>query len=104
MTPALHKIWCDEDEHTRYEHFADFNEWLDSEEGQAVRVEYGVDALPQPSKVLFSGDRSGYDEAYSWAGAALDRAAEQADIATNAVRLSLRHPHTNNNLIAGNHR
>lgn len=35
MTPALHKIWCDEDEHYRYEHFADFNEWLDREEGQA---------------------------------------------------------------------
>jgi len=64
MTPALHKIWCDEDEHYRYEHFADFNEWLDSEEGQAIRVEYGVDALPQPSKALFSGDRSGYDEAF----------------------------------------
>lgn len=64
MTPALHKIWCDEDEHYRYEHFADFNEWLDSEEGQADRVEYGVDALPQPSKALFSGDRSGYDEAF----------------------------------------
>ena len=45
MTPALHKIWCDEDEHYRYEHFADFNEWQDSEEGQAVRIEYGVDAL-----------------------------------------------------------
>jgi len=28
MTPALHKIWCDEDEHSRYEHFSDFNEWL----------------------------------------------------------------------------
>lgn len=64
MTPALHKIWCDEDEHTRYEHFADFNEWLDSEEGQAARLEYGVDALPQPSKALFSGDRKSYDEAF----------------------------------------
>lgn len=64
MTPALHKIWCDEDEHTRYEHFADFNEWLDGDEGQDARVEYGVDALPQPSKALFSGDRSGYDEAF----------------------------------------
>lgn len=64
MTPALQKTWCDEDEHNRYEHFADFNEWLDSEEGQEVRVEYGVDALPQPSKALFSGDRSGYDEAF----------------------------------------
>lgn len=64
MTLALHKIWCDEDEHHRYEHFADFNEWLDSEEGQAARVEYGVDALPQPSKALFSGDRRSYDEAF----------------------------------------
>ena len=64
MTPAQHKIWCDEDEHYRYEHFADFNEWLDSEEGQAVRAEYGIDALPQPSKALFSGDRSGYEEAF----------------------------------------
>ena len=64
MTPALHKIWCDEDEHYRYEHFADFNEWLDSEEGQEVRAEYGVDALPQPSKALFSGDRNGYEEAF----------------------------------------
>ncbi len=64
MTPALHKIWCDEDEHTRYEHFADFNEWLDGEEGQTVRLDYGVDALPQPSKALFSGDRKSYDEAF----------------------------------------
>jgi len=54
MTPALHKIWCDEDEHYRYEHFADFNEWLDSAEGQAARVEYGVDALPQPPVRRFS--------------------------------------------------
>lgn len=61
---ALPKIWCDEDEHYRYEHFADFNEWLDSEEGLDVRAEYGVDVLPQPSKALFSGDRSGYDEAF----------------------------------------
>ena len=45
MTPALHKIWCNEDEHYRYEYFADFNEGLDSEEGQAVRIEHGVDAL-----------------------------------------------------------
>ncbi|GAB2949150.1 hypothetical protein GCM10027182_16670 [Aquaspirillum soli] len=46
MTPAQHKIWCDEDEHSRYEHFADFNDWLDSEEGQAARIDHGVDALP----------------------------------------------------------
>lgn len=64
MAPALHKIWCDEDEHYRYEHFADFNEWMDSEEGLDVRAEYGVDALPQPSKALFSGDRNSYDEAF----------------------------------------
>jgi hypothetical protein len=64
MMPALHKIWCDEDEHYRYGHFTDFNEWLDSEEGLDVQAEYGVDALPQPSKALFSGDRSSYDEAF----------------------------------------
>ena len=64
MTPALHKIWCDEDEHYRYEHFADFNEWLDSEEGQTAQAEYGVDSLPQPSKALFTGDRNGYEEAF----------------------------------------
>lgn len=64
MTAALPKIWCDEDEHFRYEHFTDFNEWLDSEEGLAAQAEYGIDALPQPSKALFSGDRSSYDEAF----------------------------------------
>jgi hypothetical protein len=64
MKPALPKIWCDEDEHYRYEHFTNFNEWLDSEEGQVVRAEYGVDVLPQPSKALFSGDRNGYDVAF----------------------------------------
>jgi len=42
MTPALHKIWCDEDEYYRYEHFADFNEWLDSEEGTASGREHAV--------------------------------------------------------------
>ena len=51
MTPALHKIWRDEDEHCRHEHFADFHEWLDGEEGQAARLEYGVDALPLPHHV-----------------------------------------------------
>lgn len=64
MSAVQHKIWCDEDEHFRFEHFADFNEWLDSDEGQYVQVEHGVDALPQPSKALFSGDRNGYDEAF----------------------------------------
>jgi len=53
MTPTLHKIWYDEDEHFRYEHFADFNQWLDSEEGLAAQAEYGINALPQPSKALF---------------------------------------------------
>lgn len=35
-----------------------------AEEGQAARIDYGVDALPRPSKALFSGDRNGYDEAF----------------------------------------
>lgn len=62
--PALNEIWCDKDKHYEYEYFADFNDWLDSEEGLAVCAEYGVDLLPQPSKALFSGDRNGYEEAF----------------------------------------
>ena len=64
MTPALHKIGRDEDEHTRYAHFADFNAWLDGEEGLAARIDYGVDALPQPGKALFAGGCTSYDEAF----------------------------------------
>jgi NAD-dependent SIR2 family protein deacetylase len=61
---AQHKIWCDEDDHHLYEHFADFNEWLDGEEGQTLREQYGIDGLNQPSKAFFAGDKEAYDEAF----------------------------------------
>jgi len=64
MPATQHKIWCDEDEHYRYEHFADFNEWLDGEEGMDARDKRGISELPQPSKALFSGDREAYDEEF----------------------------------------
>ena len=47
---AQHKIWCDKDEHQLYEYYTDFNEWLESEDGQLLREEYGIDSLSKPSK------------------------------------------------------
>lgn len=61
---AQQKIWCDEDDHHLYEHFADFNEWLDGEEGQDLREQYGIDGLNQPSKAFYAGDKEAYDEAF----------------------------------------
>lgn len=61
---AQAKLWCDEDDHHRYEHFADFNEWLDGEEGQGLREQYGLDALNQPSKAFYAGDRAAYEQAF----------------------------------------
>tara|TARA_R110000787_G_scaffold73201_4_gene163050 strand:+ start:1925 stop:3775 length:1851 start_codon:yes stop_codon:yes gene_type:complete len=61
---AQAKYWCDEDDHHRYEHFADFNEWFDGEEGQDLREQYGLDALTQPSKAFYAGDRAAYDQAF----------------------------------------
>lgn len=61
---AQHKSWCEEGEHSHFEHFADFNEWLDGEEGQILRDEYGIDELSQPSKALYAGDKEAYDQAF----------------------------------------
>lgn len=58
------KIWCDEDEHRRYEDYADFNEWLDGEDGEAARVTALVSGLAQPSKAFFAGDREAYDQVF----------------------------------------
>lgn len=64
MSVTQHKIWCDDDEHYQYEHFTDFNEWLDSEEAEFLRNELGIDDLSQPSKALFASDREAYDQAF----------------------------------------
>ena len=60
---AQHKIWCDDDDHHLYEYYADFNEWLDGEEGQSLREQYGIDDLNQPSKAFYAGDKEAYEEA-----------------------------------------
>ncbi|MGP1256753.1 MAG: SIR2 family NAD-dependent protein deacylase [Kiloniellales bacterium] len=58
------KTWCDEDEHRHFEHFADFNNWLDNEDGETVRTAYALNRLSNPSKAFFAGDREAYDEAF----------------------------------------
>ena len=60
-----HKIWCDKDDHKLYENYADFNEWLESEEGQAILEEYGINSLSNPSKAFYAGDKAAYDQAFS---------------------------------------
>jgi NAD-dependent SIR2 family protein deacetylase len=61
---AQHKIWCDKDEHQLYEYYTDFNEWLESEDGQLLREEYGIDSLSKPSKAFYAGDKAAYDQAF----------------------------------------
>lgn len=58
------KIWCDEDDHRLYEFYTDFNDWLNGEEGQELRDQFGIDGLNQPSKAFYAGDREAYDEAF----------------------------------------
>lgn len=58
------KHWCDTDDHRRYEHFADFNDWLDGDEGEGLREQYGLDALNHPSKAFYAGDREAYEQAF----------------------------------------
>ncbi len=61
---AQRKIWCDEDEHRLYEYYADFNEWLDGDDGLTLREQYGIDGLNQPSKAFYTGDKEAYEEAF----------------------------------------
>lgn len=63
--PPQPKIWCDEDEHRRFEDYVDFNEWLDSDDGQMARTAANVAGLANPSKAFFAGDREAYDQAFS---------------------------------------
>jgi SIR2-like domain len=58
------RIWCDEDDHRRFEDFVDFNEWLDSDDGADARIAANISGLAQPSKAFFAGDREAYDEAF----------------------------------------
>jgi NAD-dependent SIR2 family protein deacetylase len=58
------ETWCDRDEHSLFEYFVDFNEWLDSDEGAILREENKIDGLSQPSKAFFAGDKEAYDQAF----------------------------------------
>lgn len=58
------EIWCDRDEHKQFEHYVDFNDWLDSEEAANTRESYGVDGISVPSKAFFAGDKVRYDQAF----------------------------------------
>lgn len=59
-----HKIWCDEDKHSHFEKFKDFNDWLNGEDGETIRNEFGLAKLTDPSKAFFAGDREAYDQAF----------------------------------------
>lgn len=61
---AKAEVWCDRDEHKRFEYYLDFNEWLDSEEAASVREAYGVDGISVPSKAFYAGDKKAYDQAF----------------------------------------
>lgn len=58
------ETWCDRDEHNLFEHFVDFNEWLESEESIGLREENKIDGLSQPSKAFFAGDKEAYDQVF----------------------------------------
>ncbi len=61
---AKTEIWCDRDEHKLFEHYVDFNEWLDSDEAAAVREANNVEGISEPSKAFYAGDREAYDQAF----------------------------------------
>ncbi|WP_179354374.1 SIR2 family NAD-dependent protein deacylase [Winogradskyella vidalii] len=58
------KIWCDEDNHKLFEYFSDFNEWLDGDEGQLIRIDNNLEGLSQPSKAFYAGDPEAYNQVF----------------------------------------
>jgi NAD-dependent SIR2 family protein deacetylase len=56
--------WCEKDFHNLYEYFADFNEWLDGDEGLDIRIRYQITDLANPSKALFAGDLRAYKQEF----------------------------------------
>lgn len=64
MTTVKAETWCERDEHKLFEYFVDFNEWLDSEDAAALREEYQLGGLSQPSKAFYAGDKEAYDQAF----------------------------------------
>lgn len=60
------KSWCQQDDHTSFPHFPDFNDWLDSkaEDSRDVLTAAGIENVTHPSKALFAGDREAYDQVF----------------------------------------
>lgn len=61
------ETWCDRDEHRLFEHFIDFNEWLDSGEeeyAQSLLAQNNIENFAQPSKAFYAGDKEGYEQAF----------------------------------------
>jgi NAD-dependent SIR2 family protein deacetylase len=59
------KTWCDEDGHSQFEGFSDFNEWLDAKlDITFVRNDVPL-SLAQSSKALYAGDREAYQQAFN---------------------------------------
>lgn len=57
--------WCKDDQHHFFDHYADFNAWLEeSDDAQSLRDDLGLDNLSQPAKALFAGDKPQYDQAF----------------------------------------
>lgn len=56
--------WCAKDEHHFYDYFSDFNDWLESEDGQQLLEQVGIESLSQPSKALNAGDKEAYGQAF----------------------------------------
>lgn len=66
MAEALSKkTWCDEDLHSRFEAFADFNEWLETRIDIAFVRDAVSQSLAQSSKALYAGDIEAYQQAFN---------------------------------------
>ncbi|WP_445370832.1 hypothetical protein ACH518_16130 [Methylomonas sp. HW2-6] len=65
MTIKRPVSWCTKDQHHFFDHYADFNTWLEeSDDAQDLRADLGLDNLSQPAKALFAGDKAQYDQAF----------------------------------------
>lgn len=58
------RTWCDKGHHHLFEYFADFNDWIDGDDGEHVREKYGIDDLSQPSKAFFASDPEAYNQEF----------------------------------------
>lgn len=60
------ETWCERDEHSQFECFVDFNDWLDGSEdaAKAIRRANGLAKVSQPSKAFYASDKEAYEQAF----------------------------------------